>query len=1173
MNKSSMVCGVTALVSVSLGVAFVSARDPVKTPAPPRSVRTVEQPQPIDIEEVEAAPLASPLREAGASYSLHVDSTLADSDLIAEEAESGVRYVLTHEGASYVAVHFAELDLDHGDIVIVSDALGDQSVELTDLDLPETGELWTPQVNGDTMIIELVSATDRRGGFRIDKYAAGLPKPGIAEPMRWCHYPAPKERAMPGQVALINLGEVEPNSTPATAQVIPFGSGGGQDRDLNITGFITPNTDLDYFRLTATKGDVLGLAVIAGGAPDSMVAVTDLAGVVFTENDDHQGQAGYYPTGSPLPGGVNSLDSTMAWIVPANGDYLIRVKSFNGTSGGDYTLQIRGPRPGFEQKAPPATQVIFVDFNGASINAPALFGSGNNPANLSPLSSYMTRWGLTAGDENAVIDSILATVNENFDDLRTAALNGNRDTDGINGHMDVDVRNSRDHADPFGQPNVSRLIVGGDIAQLGISTIGIAEDIDPGNFGGEATAVILLDLMSAASPDPNSINSIPRAASFTKIQAIGRIVGNVTSHEAGHYLGNWHTLNSNATRSIMDAGGNLPINMGGVGADGTLGTADDQDVDFSIDAYGGLHTGNERTNVRTAFALATGAAGGCSGNPQCDDGLFCNGAEICNAGSCQAGTPPNCADAVACTTDSCNEGTDSCDHTPNNGACSDGQFCNGSETCNVTLGCQAGTPPNCADAVACTTDSCNEATDSCDHTPNNGACSDGQFCNGSETCHVTLGCQAGTPPNCSDGVACTDDSCNEGTDSCDHVANNANCNDGLFCTGAETCNATLGCQAGGDPCPGQICDEGTDTCANCIVDGDCSDGLFCNGTETCNAGSCQAGTPVNCDDGIACTSDSCNEGTDSCNNTPNNAACDDGLFCNGAETCNVTLGCQAGSDPCGGAGCDEGNDVCLGGPEIWMAFKTAATIPGVGTVQNEDIVAYNPAGGTWSLIFDGSDVGLSGFVIDGMAVQANGDILLSFTASGTVAGLIGGPGGSTTVDDSDIVRFTPTTLGSVTAGTLTFHFDGSDVGLTTDDEDIDAITLDSAGKLVISTLGPFSVTGLSGQDEDLIVFTATSLGSVTAGTYAMYFDGSDVGLSNGAGEDVDGAGRRSNGTILLSTEGVFSVPLVSGDNEDIIQFTPTSLGSTTAGNYSMFLDLSAIGIDPTEDVGALEEVE
>ncbi|MCP4657491.1 MAG: S8 family serine peptidase, partial [bacterium] len=40
--------------------------------------------------------------------------------------------------------------------------------------------------------------------------------------------------------------------------------------------------------------------------------------------------------------------------------------------------------------------------------------------------------------------------------------------------------------------------------------------------------------------------------------------------------------------------------------------------------------------------------------------------------------------------------------------------------------------------------------------------------------------------------------------------------------------------------------------------------------------------------------------------------CDDGLFCNGAETCNFGTGqCDAGTDPClPGETCDEGNDLC-----------------------------------------------------------------------------------------------------------------------------------------------------------------------------------------------------------------------------------------------------------------------
>ena len=47
---------------------------------------------------------------------------------------------------------------------------------------------------------------------------------------------------------------------------------------------------------------------------------------------------------------------------------------------------------------------------------------------------------------------------------------------------------------------------------------------------------------------------------------------------------------------------------------------------------------------------------GCTGNAQCSDGNACNGAEVCSAGLCGAGTPPVCNDGSTCTTDSCRPG-------------------------------------------------------------------------------------------------------------------------------------------------------------------------------------------------------------------------------------------------------------------------------------------------------------------------------------------------------------------------------------------------------------------------------------------------------------------------------------------------------------------------------------
>jgi hypothetical protein len=68
---------------------------------------------------------------------------------------------------------------------------------------------------------------------------------------------------------------------------------------------------------------------------------------------------------------------------------------------------------------------------------------------------------------------------------------------------------------------------------------------------------------------------------------------------------------------------------------------------------------------------------------------------------------------------------------------------------------------------------------------------------------------------------------------------------------------------------------------------------------------------VDCDDGVGCTVDSCNEGTDSCDNIPDDALCDNGLFCDGAEWCDPVADCQNGLDPCDpGETCNEEEDVC-----------------------------------------------------------------------------------------------------------------------------------------------------------------------------------------------------------------------------------------------------------------------
>jgi hypothetical protein len=97
------------------------------------------------------------------------------------------------------------------------------------------------------------------------------------------------------------------------------------------------------------------------------------------------------------------------------------------------------------------------------------------------------------------------------------------------------------------------------------------------------------------------------------------------------------------------------------------------------------------------------------------------------------------------------------------------------------------------------------------------------------------------------------------------------------------------------------------------------------------------------------------------------------------------------------------------------------------------------------------------------------------------------------------------------------YFDGSDVGLsTTSNEDIDAADVTANGNVYLSTLGDFSVTGISGFDEDVFVCVPASLGSNTACTYSstLYFDGSTWGLS---ANDVDAFNYLASGPIPTAT--------------------------------------------------------
>jgi hypothetical protein len=107
----------------------------------------------------------------------------------------------------------------------------------------------------------------------------------------------------------------------------------------------------------------------------------------------------------------------------------------------------------------------------------------------------------------------------------------------------------------------------------------------------------------------------------------------------------------------------------------------------------------------------------CSDAVDCDNGIFCDGAESCEAGSCIAGQPVTCdADPDACNSYVCDESFDRCivqqkaDGTP----CIDELYCNGLETCRSGM-CESGTEVACNDGIDCTSDSCSETADRCEY--------------------------------------------------------------------------------------------------------------------------------------------------------------------------------------------------------------------------------------------------------------------------------------------------------------------------------------------------------------------------------------------------------------------------------------------------------------------------
>ncbi len=235
-------------------------------------------------------------------------------------------------------------------------------------------------------------------------------------------------------------------------------------------------------------------------------------------------------------------------------------------------------------------------------------------------------------------------------------------------------------------------------------------------------------------------------------------------------------------------------------------------------------------------------------------------------------------------------------------SCSDGNPCNGEETCDDHGACTTGATLDLDDGNPCTADSCDVLLGAI-HTPIavGTLCTDGNLCDGAGTCDASAICRLGAPPVVDDNNPCTADSCEPSTGVVTHApvpAGQSLCTDGNDCNGIETCNGAGGCQAN----PPQFDDDNPCTIDDCIVGvgirhrrtaagTNCDDGNACNGVARCNAHAvCVAGAAPNIDDGNPCTDDVCDPNSGSVTHSPVAA----GTLCATGRACDARGWCPVG---------------------------------------------------------------------------------------------------------------------------------------------------------------------------------------------------------------------------------------------------------------------------------------
>ncbi|MGH2669983.1 MAG: hypothetical protein ACRDH5_12870, partial [bacterium] len=164
--------------------------------------------------------------------------------------------------------------------------------------------------------------------------------------------------------------------------------------------------------------------------------------------------------------------------------------------------------------------------------------------------------------------------------------------------------------------------------------------------------------------------------------------------------------------------------------------------------------------------------------------------------------------------------------------------------------------PDCSyldDPLLCLVGACVAGVCGAQPAPEGAPCQDSLFCSGGDVCMGGV-CVAGTLPVCDDGDACTRDVCDEDADSCAVVSAEGPAGDATCADGMD------------NDCDGETDDLDTDCAGPSCPEGTaCDDGVYCNGADRCQSSACLNVGPAPCsDDGRSCTL-TCDEGAQACN--------------------------------------------------------------------------------------------------------------------------------------------------------------------------------------------------------------------------------------------------------------------------------------------------------------------